>query len=202
MMPRLVVGLTGGTGSGKTTVAELLAAHGAHVVDCDALGRLVLEPSGRAYAGVVSRFGPTVVATDGRIDRPALAAIVFADPDALDDLNELTHPAIDDKIAAHIAATPPGAVVVLDMAVLVETRLGEGQYDVVVVVEAEHDARVARLVGRGLSEADARARIASQASDEQRRAVGHHFIRNDGDLDALEREVGGLWDELRWRHEH
>jgi dephospho-CoA kinase len=192
----VVVGLTGGIGTGKTTVAGLLGARGAEVVDCDGLGRLVVEPGGRAHAAVVDRFGPAVVRPDGTLDRPALARIVFNDPAALAELNGLTHPAIDAEIAERIAgASSP--VVVLDMAVLVETTLGAGQYDVVLVVEAPLALRLARLAERGVERADAEARIASQASDEQRRAVADHVLCNDGDLAHLERQVDALWPRLR-----
>lgn len=191
----VVVGLTGGIGTGKTTVAGLLGARGAEVVDCDGLGRLVVEPGGRAYDAVTTHFGPGVVQADGRLDRAALAAIVFNDPAALAQLNGLTHPAIDAEIAERIAgASAP--VVVLDMAVLVETSLGAGQYEVVVVVEAPLALRLDRLEQRGLARADAEARIASQATDEQRRAVAHHLLCNDGDLTALDRQVEHLWPRL------
>ncbi len=191
------MGLTGGIGVGKTTVAKALARRGAVVVDCDGLGRKVVEPDGLAYAGVVGRFGPGVVRPDGALDRPALAAIVFDDPAALADLNGITHPAIDVEIARAIAAAPTGSVVVLDMAVLVETRLGRGQYTVVVVVEAPVDVRLERLAGRGMNADDARARMASQATDAERRAVGDLFVDNGGDEAALERAVDHLWVALR-----
>lgn len=191
-----VIGLTGGIGSGKSTVAALLAAHGAHVIDCDGLGRLVAEPGGRAYSGIVARFGPDVVAADGRIDRPALAAIVFHDPNALADLNAITHPAIDAEILAVLRRLPADAIVVLDMAVLTETRLGTGIYEYVLVVEADAGARVPRLIDRGLTEADARARMASQATDAQRRAIADTVIRNDGDLATLRATVDALWPAL------
>jgi dephospho-CoA kinase len=193
----LVVGLTGGIGVGKTTVARALERRGAVVVDCDGLGRRVVEPDGRAYAGVVARFGPGVVRADGQLDRPALAAIVFNDPAALADLNGITHPAIDIEIAEAIAAARPDAVVVLDMAVLVETRLGHGQYEVVVVVEAPLDVRLERLAGRGMAADDARARIATQATDARRREVGDLFVDNGGDEAALDRAVDHLWVALR-----
>lgn len=193
----LVVGLTGGIGVGKTTVARALQRRGAVVVDCDGLGRLVVEPGGLAYDGVVARFGPGVVRDDGAIDRPALAAIVFNDPAALADLNAITHPAIDTEIARAIAAAPEGAVVVLDMAVLVETSLGKGQYDVVVVVEAPLEVRLVRLAGRGMAPDDARARIATQATDAQRRAVADLLVDNGGDEAELERNVDHLWVALR-----
>lgn len=193
---RLVIGLTGGIGTGKSTVAGLLATRGAVVVDCDGLGRKVVEPDGRAYAAVVERFGPGVVAADGRIDRPALAAIVFNDADALADLNAITHPAIDAEIADAIAATAPDAVVVLDMAVLTESNLGKGQYGPVLVVQAPLDVRLERLAQRGLSADDAKARIASQASDLDRRRIADVLIDNGGDLDALDAQVERAWQVL------
>ena len=192
-----VVGLTGGIGTGKSTVAHMLADLGAFVVDCDALGRQVIEPHGRAYARVIERFGHDIVRDDGHIDRGALAAIVFGDETALASLNSISHPAIDAEIAAGIAAAPTDSIVVLDMAVLVETDLGKGQYDVVVVVEAPLEVRLERLAQRGMATDDARARIASQATDEQRRAVADFVIDNGGDIDSLRREVTALWPTLR-----
>ena len=191
-----VVGLTGGIGSGKSTVAAMLGSLGAFVVDCDGLGRRVIEPHGRAYARVVDRFGPDIVRDDGHIDRGALAAIVFRDEAELAALNAISHPAIDAEIADRIADAPMDQMVVLDMAVLVETDLGAGQYDTVVVVEAPLTVRLARLVRRGMTEDDARARIASQASDEQRREVADFVIDNGGDIDDLRDEVTTLWDAL------
>jgi dephospho-CoA kinase len=191
-----VVGLTGGIGTGKSTVAAMLAELGAIVVDCDALGRQVIEPGGRAYARVIDHFGSHIVRDDGHIDRAALAAIVFRDETELAALNAISHPAIDAEIADRIAAAPRDVVVVLDMAVLVESNLGAGQYDVVVVVEAPLAVRLARLARRGMSAEDARARIASQASDERRRAVADYLVDNAGDLDALRRAVSALWKAL------
>ncbi len=191
-----VIGLTGGIGSGKTTVAAMLAAHGAYVIDCDALGRLVAEPGGRAYNAIVARFGTGVVAADKRIDRPALAAIVFNDHASLADLNAITHPAIDAEIIDRLAVLPGDAIAVLDMAVLTESKLGAGIYHFVVVVEAEPEGRVTRLIERGLTEADARARMASQATDEQRRAIADVVVNNRGDLSLLASDVDALWATL------
>jgi dephospho-CoA kinase len=188
--------LTGGIGTGKTTVAALLHELGAVIVDCDALGRLVIEPGGRAFAAVVERFGPGILDAHGHISRPALAAIVFNDPAALQSLNGISHPAIDVEIALRIAAAPADAVVVLDMAVLVETRLGAGQYSKVIVVEAPLDVRLARLAVRGMDPDDARARIAAQATDDERRAVADHVIDNGGTIDDLRRQVDAVWHAL------
>lgn len=189
-----VVGLTGGIGVGKSTAAAVLSDLGAVVVDCDQLGRDVAQPDGAAYPGMVARFGDGVVATDGQIDRAALASIVFNDAGALADLNGITHPAIDAEIARHIAAAPDGATVVLDMAVLVESSLGAGQYSEVLVVEAPLEARLERLSQqRGMDPADARARIASQVSDDARRAVADHVVVNDGDVDTLRAALTDWW---------
>ncbi|MEM9566029.1 MAG: dephospho-CoA kinase [Actinomycetota bacterium] len=188
-----VVGLTGGIGVGKSTVAAELARLGATIVDCDGLGRQVVEPDGRAYGPLVERFGREVLQPDGAVDRPALGAVVFADEAALADLNAITHPAIDVEIAAAVAAaTTP--TVVLDMAVLVETELGAGQYHEVLVVEAPIEVRLDRLKrDRGMPEEAAMARIASQADDEARRAVADHVIVNDGDRAELRDRVDRYW---------
>ncbi len=188
-----VVGLTGGIGVGKSTVAAELSRLGATIVDCDGLGRQVVEPDGRAYGPLIERFGREILEPDGTVDRPALGALVFADAEALADLNGITHPAIDVEIAAAIAAaTTP--TVVLDMAVLVETELGAGQYHEVLVVEAPLAIRLERLRrDRGMPEDAAMARIASQADDEARRAVADHVIVNDGDRDQLRERVDRYW---------
>ena len=195
-MAALVVGLTGGIGVGKTTVARLLEGHGAIVVDVDSLGRVVVEPGGLAHGGVVERFGAGIVSPDRTIDRAALARVVFADAAALADLNAITHPAIDVELARAIAAAPTDSIVVLDMAVLVGTQLGRGQYDLVVVVEAPLEVRLERLATRGVARDEALRRIASQASDADRRAVGDLFVANDDDERTLAVAVDALWIEL------
>ncbi len=190
-----VIGLTGGIGAGKSTVAAELGRLGASVVDCDGLGRLVVEPDGRAFDALVARFGPDVLADDGTVDRAALASVVFADPDALADLNGITHPAIDAEIAAAIA-TADTPIVVLDMAILVETELGAGQYDEVLVVEAPVDERLARLErDRGMPADQAEARMANQADDEERRRVADHVLVNDGSPEDLVAAVQRYWND-------
>lgn len=193
---RRVIGLTGGIGVGKSTVAALLEERGATIVDCDALGRLVVEPDGRAYQAVIDRFGADIVQADGQLDRAALASIVFGDEAELAALNAITHPAIDHEIADRIAAAAT-AVVVLDMAVLVETELGAGQYGEVLVVEAPIDHRLARLRNdRGMTDEQAMARITSQADDEQRRAVADHLVVNDGTPSQLAEKVDVFWQQI------
>jgi dephospho-CoA kinase len=193
-----VIGLTGGTGVGKTTVGALLASQGAHVVDCDQLGYNVVAPGGAALPALFARFGPSVETDDGALDRAGLAAIVFTDADALADLNRITHPAIDDLIRSEIeaAAANGTAVVVLDMAVLVESDLGAGQYDTVLVVTSDLELRLTRLAERGMERTDAVARIASQASDEDRLAVADLVIDNSGSLEDLSRHVDDAWERL------
>jgi dephospho-CoA kinase len=196
-MARRVIGLTGGIGVGKSTAAATLADLGATIIDCDQLGRDVVAVGGAAYEGIVDHFGAAVVADGGELDRAALGAIVFNDPEQLAALNAITHPAIDTEIAEGIEAAPEGAVVVLDMAVLVESDLGAGQYQEVLVIEAPLDDRIERLHRqRQMSADDARARITSQASDDERRAVADHVIVNDGDLQTLRQQIEQWWATL------
>ena len=200
----LVIGLTGGIGSGKSTVAAMLGERGAAVIDVDALGRVVIAPGGRAEAAVLHEFGPGVASPDGHIDRAALAAVVFGDSDALQRLTSISHPAINAELEERLAllATGPWSpdVVVLDMAILVESTLGKGVYSRVVTVEAPVELRVARAVSRGMDEADVRRRIAAQATDSARRAVADAVIVNDADFAALLAGVDDLWTLVEsWR---
>jgi dephospho-CoA kinase len=192
------VGLTGGVGSGKSTVSSLLAAHGAVVVDADAIAREVVLAGTPGFDAVVARFGADVIGPDGELDRAKLASIVFADDLARNDLNGIVHPLVGERTAALMAAAPPDAVAVYDVPLLGESNMAAA-FDVVVVVEAAPETRLARLAARGMPEADARARMAAQATDEQRRAVAHEVIGNDGPLEALRAEVDALWDRLAAR---
>jgi dephospho-CoA kinase len=193
----LRIGLTGGIGSGKSTVAALLAQHGARVVDADRIAREVVEPGTPGLAAVVAEFGGGVLTGDGALDRPALAGLVFGDPAARARLDAVVHPLVRARAAELVAAAPADAVVVQDVPLLVETGQA-GSYDLVLVVETDLETRVARLVDRGLTAEDARARIASQATDEQRRAVADVVLRNDGDRDALAAQVERFWSERVW----
>ena len=192
-----VVGLCGGIGAGKSTVARLLAERGAVVIDVDAPGRSVLAHDEVRHA-VVAEFGDGVLDADGGIDRAALAREVFSCEGRLTDLEAISHPAIDREIARHLEAlaSDPPDLVVLDMAVLVESDLGklsDGRgYTEVVVVEAHADVRLERLVARGMAADDARARMAAQATDAERRAVADHVLVNDGDEADLAERVDEL----------
>jgi dephospho-CoA kinase len=190
----LRIGLTGGIGSGKSTVSELLAARGAVIVDADRIAREVVEPGTPGLAAVVEAFGEQVLAADGSLDRPALAAVVFSDPAARARLDAIVHPLVRRRSAELVAAAPAGAVVVNDVPLLVETGQA-ASFDVVLVVEADPEIRVARLVQRGLTEDDARARIASQASDGQRRAVADVVLDNSGTPEELAEQVDRFWAE-------
>ena len=197
----LLVGLTGGIGSGKTTVAAGLAARGAAVVDADEISRRILEPDGEAYEAVVDRFGPGVVGDGGRIDRPALAAVVFGDPVALADLNGLTHPVIGKVMAEQMAeAAATHEVVVLDIPLLSIATKDLFQFGAIVVVDTPEDVAVSRLVAqRGFTEDDARARVAAQISRDERRALADLVLVNAGDRDALEAEIDRAWAWLEER---
>jgi dephospho-CoA kinase len=190
------VGLTGGVGAGKSTVGKLLVEHGAVLVDADTAAREVVEPGTEGYAAVVERFGPGVVASDGGLDRAALAAIVFSDDEQRAALNAIVHPLVGRRMAELAAAAPPGAVIVHDIPLLVENGRDRG-FDAVIVVEAPLEVRLSRLLARGMSEQDARERMAAQATDEQRRAVADELIVNDGSLDQLARRVDAVWVRLR-----
>jgi dephospho-CoA kinase len=188
------VGLSGGVGSGKSTVAAMLAERGAVVIDADAIAREVVEPGTPGYAAVVAEFGDAVVA-DGRLDRAALAKIVFNDDNARARLNAIVHPLVGARTAALMAATPPDAVVVYDVPLLVESGLAEG-FDKVVIVLAPQEVRLERLAARGMPEDDARARMAKQANDDERRAVADEIVVNDGTREHLQAQVDAVWQRL------
>jgi dephospho-CoA kinase len=194
------IAVTGGIGSGKSSVSSRLAEHGAVVVDADALAREVVEPGTPGLAAVVAEFGKGVLRDDGSLDRPALAAIVFADPERRAALEAIVHPLVGERSAALLAAAPRDAVVVYDVPLLAESLAGRGSlghdFDLVVTVAAPVEMRVARLVARGLPEADARARIAAQASDDDRAAIADHVLDNSGDLATLDDAVDRLWEGL------
>jgi dephospho-CoA kinase len=192
------VGLTGGLGSGKSTVAALLAEHGALVIDADALARDVVRGGTPGFDAVVARFGTGLVGADGELDRARLAEIVFSDTAARDALNEIVHPLVAERSAQLMAGAPDDAVVVYDVPLLAENNLAGG-FDVVVVVEADLATRLRRLAARGLPETQAMARIAAQASDEQRRAIADEVLRNDGGREALAAQVDALWRRLTAR---
>lgn len=196
MSRMLRVGLTGGIASGKTAVSDLLAAHGAVVIDADLLAREVVAVGTPGLRAVAERFGDTVLADDGSLDRAALGALVFADPRARQDLEAIVHPAVRARAAEIEAASPPDAVVVHVIPLLVETGQADA-FDVVVVVDVAPDTQLTRLMARnGLSGQDARRRVAAQASREDRLAAADHILDNSGSPDDLRQMVARLWGEL------
>ena len=189
------VALTGGLGAGKSTVARLLADHGAIIVDADALAREVVQAGTSGFAAVVARFGRDIVGPNGELDRQALARLVFADDSARADLNAIIHPLVAQRSRELMARVPDDAIVVYDVPLLAEAERAD-EFDVVVVVDAAESTRLERLRERGLPAEQARERIAAQATDEQRRAIAHELIRNDGDLAELLAQVDELWQRL------
>ncbi|MEU0044202.1 dephospho-CoA kinase [Streptomyces werraensis] len=192
----LTVGLTGGIGAGKSEVSRLLVECGAVLIDADRIAREVVEPGTPGLASVVKAFGEEILTEDGSLDRPRLGALVFNDPEKLATLNSIVHPLVGARSRELEEAAPDDAVVVHDVPLLTENGLAP-LYNVVIVVDASPDTQLDRLVRlRGMSEEDARARMAAQATREQRRAIADVVIDNDVPLDALERRVREVWADL------
>jgi dephospho-CoA kinase len=195
----LLVGLTGGIASGKSTVSAMLAERGAEIIDADHIARQVVMPGNPAWCKIRDHFGPGVLFPDGSIDRQALADIVFGDPAKLTVLNEITHPEIFARIADRLEAHhDQDVVVVLDAALLIEAGLGDG-VDVVIVTHSPREIQVERLTGKGLGEKDASSRIAAQLEPEKRLARADIVIDNSGSLEDLGRQVDKIWKELQAR---
>lgn len=191
----LSVGLTGGIGSGKSTVAQRLVERGATLIDSDKMAREVVEPGTEGLTALVTEFGDAILATDGSLDRAALAAVAFADERKRNALNGILHPLIRKRAAELTAAAPSDGIVVHDVPLLVETGMA-AMYPIVMVVHADAEVRIRRLVEqRGFPESDARARITAQATDAQRRAVADVWIDNEGERAATVAAVDRVWDE-------
>lgn len=198
-MAALLVGLTGGIGSGKSEVSRRLASYGAVVIDADQLAREVVAPGTPGLDEVVEAFGREVLRDDGSLDREKLGETVFADAGERERLNAIVHPKVGERVAELQAAAGEGAIVVYDVPLLVENDLA-GSYDLVVVVDAPVETQVQRLLRqRGVSESQARARVEAQASREQRRAAADVVIDNGGPIERLDQQVRELWRELRDR---
>ncbi|ONI89443.1 dephospho-CoA kinase [Saccharothrix sp. ALI-22-I] len=196
----LRVGLSGGIGSGKSTVAARLAEHGAVVVDADRLAREVVEPGTEGLREIVEAFGPDVLDADGALIRSALAAKVFGDAEALATLNGITHPKIAARTRELIDAAAEDAIVVHDVPLLVENNMAP-LYHLVLIVHAELDQRLSRLRDRGVAEEDALKRVAAQADDERRRAVADVWLDNSGTPDLVLAQVDALWADRLVRYE-
>jgi len=190
----LVVGLTGGIGSGKSTVARNFAELGALVVDADQLARMVIERGTEGFAEVLLRFGEEII-LNGDIDRKKLAEIVFSDEGARKDLEAIIHPRVQALFAEAVADLDHDDILIYEIPLLVETGAAE-KFDFVITVESDIELRKARLLKKGLYISQIEKRIASQASEQSREAVADAVIRNDGDEDALLRKVENLWESV------
>ena len=199
----LRVGLTGGIGSGKSEVSRRLAAHGAVIIDADVAARAVVAPGTLGLSRVAEAFGAGVLGPDGALDRERLGAIVFGDPDARAKLNAIVHPLVGQWMRAAeqaaVAASDGDVIIVHDVPLLAENRRAD-DFDLVMVVDVPPELQLERLVGqRGMTPDQARARMAAQASREQRLAVADLVIDNSGSLADLDRRVADLWADLRRR---
>lgn len=194
-----VIALTGGIASGKSTISRRLASHGATIVDADRLAREAVDPGSPGLAAVVERFGGDILSDDGSLDRAALGAVVFSDPEARADLNGIVHPEVRRLAAERLAAIgreDEGAIAVYDVPLLVETGV-DHDFSLVVVADADAATRIERLVSlRGFDRSDAERRVGAQASDEARRAIADVLIDTGGTLEQTEAQVDALWADL------
>lgn len=199
LLRMVTVGLTGGIGAGKSEVSRLLVECGAVLIDADRIAREVVAPGTPGLAAVAEEFGPEVLGPDGALDRPKLGSVVFADPAKLARLNAIVHPLVGARSRELQAAAPADAVVVHDVPLLTENGM-QARYDVVVVVDVSPETQLDRLTRlRGMTEEDARARMAAQATREQRRAIADVVIDNDVPLEELQRRVREVWAGLEGR---
>lgn len=187
-----VVGLTGGIGSGKSLAAQFFSQLGALVIDADQLARSAIERGSEGFDEVLLRFGDAVL-KNGDIDRVALGQIVFENPEARKDLEEIIHPRIRAEFEEAVASLNPGQVMVYEIPLLVETNAAE-RFDFVITVESDSELRKQRLRARGMFHSDIEKRMASQATEEQRRAVADCVLTNDGSEDDLLRQVENVWE--------
>jgi dephospho-CoA kinase len=192
-----IVGLTGGIGSGKSTVLAMLASRGAIVIDADAIVHELQRSGSEVFDAMVAAFGPEIVGADGELDRPKVSSIVFSDPEQLKLLNSIVHPAVGKEILERLGNAGEDDVVVIDIPLLTENTRAERGLQKVIVVDVPEEVQVQRAVARGgQTESDIRARMAKQASREDRRAMADIVIDNAGSLADLEPQVDALWKEL------
>jgi dephospho-CoA kinase len=195
----LRVGLTGGIGAGKSEVSRRLAVQGAVIIDADAAARDVVAPGTEGLAEIIDAFGPEILLPDGTLDRPRLGDLVFADPSKRATLNAIIHPKVGTRMSELEQAAGPNAIVVHDVPLIAENGLA-GAYDLVIVVDVPPRTQIDRLVKlRGMTRDQAKARIAAQATREQRLSVADIVVDNSGSLTELDRQVGDLWASLRRR---
>ena len=191
----MYLGLSGGIGSGKSTVAKILSNLGAVVIDADFIAREVLEPNQAGYQKAIEVFGESILDSDLRIDRKRLAELVFQNSDELAKLEAIVHPAVIARVAQIRNSLPESTVVVYDTPLLFEKNL-QGQFDKVLIVVTDSEHRKARLIERGLELTDIEARIANQATDAQRRTVADFVIENNGSPEQLQDQVTKVWQQI------
>lgn len=193
-----IVGLTGGIGSGKSTVSAMLAERGAIVIDADAIVRELQRSGTDVFREIVDAFGPEIVGSDGELERPKLASIVFADQEKRNTLTSIVWPKVGERVVSAIAEAPPDAIVILDVPLMAETPHGNRRNaEAVIVVDASKESQLAHLVSKGIGPADAESRMAAQASREDRLKIADHVLTNDGSLEELAAQVDELWSVLQ-----
>jgi dephospho-CoA kinase len=192
-----LIGLTGGIGSGKSTIARRLAEHGAHIIDADLVAREVVEPGTSTLAEIVSLFGSHILTSDGSLNRGVLGEIAFNDPDKLIKLNSIVHPAVHARTKELFSQAPADSVVIYDVPLLVETR-NEYVFDEIIVASAPVSVRIERLMEhRGMMESEATARIQSQAPEEERLKIASYVIDTSGDISHTYSQVDALWSQIK-----
>lgn len=191
----MYLGLSGGIGSGKSTVAKMLSDFGAVVIDADVIAREVLLPGNAGYTSAIAAFGAGILDAEGNIDRKSLAKLVFENPIELAKLEAIVHPAVIARVAAIRASVPESAVVVYDTPLMFEKQL-QGQFDKILMVVSDKELRRTRLVERGLELGDIEARMANQATDEQRISIADFVIENNGSHEQLQEQVAKVWQQI------
>ena len=192
-----IVGLTGGIGSGKSTVSGMLRRKGAVIVDADAIVHEVQRPGTDVFEEIVDVFGPEIVTPDGTLDRSALGRIVFADAERRKILEGIVWPRVGERVAQMLAEAKEDEIVVLDVPLMTEASDGSRRFaETIIVVDASPASQLRHLAAKGVSEDDAKARMAAQASREDRLKIANHVLTNDGTLDELQEQVDRLWDRL------
>jgi len=195
-----VVGLTGGIGSGKSTVCEMFARRGAKIVDADAITRELQQPGTEVFDEMVDAFGPEVVQRDGTLDRGAVARIVFSDPDKRHVLQQIVWPRVGARVAELVGAAGDDDIVILDVPLMAESTEGSRRFaNTIVVVDAAPETQIAHLEAKGVAADDARVRMAAQASRDERLKLADHVLTNDGPVDELEKQVEALWEQFRYQ---
>ena len=192
------VGLTGGIGAGKSTVADLFARRGAVVIRADELARQVIEKSTPGFDKVVSRFGNNILDEDGNIDRAKLATIVFSEQKSLEDLENIIHPLVREETNRIMGRQTPETIIINEIPLLLEKQM-QSLFDYLVIVISSEKNRLARLVNNGFTQDQVKARMAKQVDDETRRASADYLIINDGDINQLENDVEKIWQSLQER---